>query len=154
LLEGFSHEGQPGLHVLTPFLLPGNEIVMINRGWLPETRTRDTSPDLSVGEDVRELNGRVVPYPQAGLRLEAEAATQWPRRVVYPTHQDIADALGVQVHPHMIWLNANEADGFVRAWKPSEFGPARHVGYAVQWFGLAVTLILIYIILQFRRRRE
>ena len=154
LLEGMSSEGLPGLHVLTPLRLPGAGIVMVDRGWIPETRTRDTRPDLAVDESPRQVSGRVVPYPQPGLRLAAEAGSGWPRRVVYPTPGDIAAALDADVHPHMIWLDAGDPDGYRRAWKPSEFGPARHIGYAVQWFALAVTLILIYIVLKFRRRND
>ncbi|NNF66767.1 MAG: SURF1 family protein, partial [Gammaproteobacteria bacterium] len=37
LLEGMTHEGRPGLQVLTPFELSSGEIVMVNRGWIPET---------------------------------------------------------------------------------------------------------------------
>lgn len=153
LLEGMTHEGRPGLQVLTPFELSSGEIVMVNRGWIPETRTRQTLPDLAIESDDRVIHGRITQYIKPGLRLAAGTDTVWPRRMVYPSHEDIAEALGVSVLPHMIWLDEQDADGFTREWKPAEFGPARHVGYAVQWFGLAVTLILIYIILKFRRRR-
>jgi cytochrome oxidase assembly protein ShyY1 len=32
--------------------------------------------------------------------------------------------------------------------------PARHLGYAVQWFGLALTVAVIYGVLIFRNRKK
>lgn len=155
LLEGMFHDSRPGLHVLTPLQLADSAgIVLVDRGWIPETLTRDTRPDLPVAANWREIKGRVVPYPQPGMRLSGDPDTGWPRRVVYPTPEQIGAALGTEVLLHQIWLDPVAADGFVREWKPAEFGPARHIGYAVQWFALAFTLILIYIILKFRRHHD
>lgn len=153
LQEGMTHDGRPGLHVLSPFQLDNRRWVIVNRGWIPETRTRDTAPPLPLDDSRRTLAGRVVPYPQPGLRLAPTAGEGWPRRVLYPTPAELGEALGVALAPHMVWLDAGADDGFMREWTPAEFGPARHIGYAVQWFGLAVTLVLIYIIMKFRKRQ-
>lgn len=155
LLEGMFHDSRPGLHVLTPLRLADSAgMVLVNRGWIPETLTRQVRPELPLSEAWRDISGRVVPYPQAGMRLAGVPDSGWPRRVVYPTPDEISAALSLEVLPHMIWLDPDEADGFVREWKPAEFGPARHIGYAVQWFALAFTLILIYIIMKFRRHDD
>ncbi|KKD57741.1 hypothetical protein VM57_01405 [Stenotrophomonas maltophilia] len=31
--------------------------------------------------------------------------------------------------------------------------PQRHLGYAVQWFGLALTVLVVALVLEWRRRR-
>jgi cytochrome oxidase assembly protein ShyY1 len=37
--------------------------------------------------------------------------------------------------------------------RPSlRFGPARHLGYAFQWFALAIAAVVIFIALNLRRR--
>ena len=43
-------------------------------------------------------------------------------------------------------LDPDQEDGFVRDWKPLRSGPERNVGYAVQWFGLAAALLVIYLV--------
>ena len=35
---------------------------------------------------------------------------------------------------------------FVRDWRPAVMGPGKHLSYAVQWFGLAIALIVIFIV--------
>lgn len=152
LLEGMTRAGRPGLHVLTPLQLDDGRYLLVDRGWIPETRTRETLPDLPVGEGERVVRGRVVGYYEPGLRLSAAPGQGWPRRVLYPTPDQIGQALGGAVTPHLVWLDPDEPDGYAREWRPAEFGPARHIGYAVQWFALAVTLVLIYLVLRFRRR--
>jgi cytochrome oxidase assembly protein ShyY1 len=33
----------------------------------------------------------------------------------------------------------------------TEFGPDKHIGYAVQWFGMAIALLVIYVVLGIRQ---
>jgi surfeit locus 1 family protein len=36
-------------------------------------------------------------------------------------------------------------------WRPAVgFGPERHLGYAIQWFALAIALLVIFISLSFK----
>ena len=57
---------------------------------------------------------------------------------------------GETILPRIVLLDENEPDGFRRDWSTrfsvGEFGPEKHIGYAVQWFGLAFALIAIYVI--------
>jgi len=54
-----------------------------------------------------------------------------------------------------VLLDAAEADGYERDWSDrfdfGDFGPSRHVGYAVQWFGMALALLAIYIVVSLKR---
>jgi cytochrome oxidase assembly protein ShyY1 len=36
----------------------------------------------------------------------------------------------------------------------TEMGPAMHIGYAVQWFGLALALVVIYLVVNISRNGE
>ncbi|MGD2032747.1 MAG: SURF1 family protein, partial [Gammaproteobacteria bacterium] len=51
----------------------------------------------------------------------------------------------------IVLLDASAEDGYLRNWAPTEFGPERHYGYALQWFALAATLVIIYVVLNVKR---
>ena len=60
----------------------------------------------------------------------------------------------VDISPEMLRLDAELADGYVREWQLRMLPPERHVGYAIQWFSLAGTLLVIAVILSARSRKS
>ncbi len=51
----------------------------------------------------------------------------------------------------ILLLDANNPHGYVRAWKPPGLPPMRHLSYAIQWWGFAVVLLVLYFGLNFRK---
>ena len=49
-------------------------------------------------------------------------------------------------YPFVLRLDSKQAHGFVRDWQPINVLPARHMGYVVQWFLMALVLLIAYII--------
>jgi surfeit locus 1 family protein len=72
---------------------------------------------------------------------------------LFPTVEDISAQTGYPLRDFQLLLNPDEADGFVREWKPALMEPEKHVGYAIQWFGLAATVVVIFSILAWRHMR-
>ena len=68
----------------------------------------------------------------------------WPRRLLFPTTAEISAQIGpvrsTVLRDYQLLLDPNDADGYVRDWHPGGMDPTRHLGYAVQWFGLALTV--------------
>jgi surfeit locus 1 family protein len=67
----------------------------------------------------------------------------------FPSHAELAQLLNESswtAATELILLDPGEPDGFVRTWAPPGFPPIRHLGYAVQWFGLALALLVIYVV--------
>jgi surfeit locus 1 family protein len=53
--------------------------------------------------------------------------------------------LGYPLLPVLLLLDREDAHGFVREWKPVyDVPPDKHRAYAMQWFTLALVLLLIY----------
>ena len=151
LLDNMTHEGVAGFQVLTPLVLADGRVVLVNRGFLPSSGRRDELPVLPVGDDAREVKGRADFLPRAAFELEAPAASGWPRLVSFPRIEDVRAALGADVFPQILLLDPDEPDGLLRDWRPPGLRPDQHVGYAVQWFGLAATVLATWAVLSFRR---
>lgn len=156
LLDNISHGRQPGYQVLTPFAT-AEGAVLVNRGWVPANGDRRILPDIRVGSETREVTGRIEWLPRPGIEL-AEVApppdAPWPRRLLFPTSEQAAAQLGVPLRNYQLLLDPAAPDGYVREWQPGGMAPDRHLAYAVQWFGLALTVVVIYFVLVLRNGKQ
>jgi surfeit locus 1 family protein len=61
-------------------------------------------------------------------------------------------ALGASLLRGQILLAVDEPNGYERAWTPYYgISPERHQAYAVQWYALAVTLLVLYLVVSVKR---
>lgn len=155
LLDNIVMAGRPGYHVLTPFYT-GGQTVIVNRGWIPANPDRSVLPQISVDDNERDIATRLNRFPVPGMRLDLpqEFFTTWPRRMLFPTQEDISRALGEPVPVYQLLLDSDMPDGYARDWKPVEVGPEKHYGYAFQWFAFALLVLVLYILLNIRWNRE
>lgn len=151
LLDNMVQDGQAGFRVLTPLLLEPGRAVLVDRGWIPRDFSAASLPEIVVDNQRRMVSGKLDRLPRAGIALQTEMTEGWPKVVQFPALDELSEVLGLQLVPGLLLLDAAEPDGYRRAWRPSDFGPERHIGYAVQWFALAVTLVLLYLAWSFRK---
>jgi surfeit locus 1 family protein len=151
-----SQAGLPGFRVLTPFRRSGSErLLLVDRGWVPLGATRQELPAVFVSPEFRAVSGRLDTLPAPGVRVgDAGVAddTSWPRVLNFPQQPDIEKALGAKVEARIILLDPAAPNGYERVWRPAmRFGPERHLGYAIQWFALAIVALVIFLALSLRR---
>jgi surfeit locus 1 family protein len=156
LIDNMVEGARAGYFVITPFALQDGGWVLVNRGWVPLGQTRAERPAIPVAANSRTIRGRADNLPSPGIRLGVPAplAPPYPVVAAYPTRADVAQLLkesNWSSATDLILLDAGEPDGYVRNWAPPGFPPLRHVGYAVQWFALALALGVIYVVTNFRR---
>lgn len=150
-----SQAGRPGFRVLTPLVRPGSQrLLLVDRGWLPLGESRESLPAIDVAASPRAVAGRLDQLPQPGVRV-GEAGVpgdeHWPRVLNFPRQADLEQVLGQPVESRILLLDPAAPDGYERVWRPSlEFGPERHLGYAIQWFALAVTVFVVFVALSLR----
>ena len=63
----------------------------------------------------------------------------------------LSAALGKPLEAHLVLLDPQQADGYVRDWQPPGMDPMRHWSYAVQWWSFAVVLLVIWVVMSTRR---
>ena len=154
LQDNRTHRGQPGYFVLTPFRTASHGAVLVNRGWVPADSDRTVLPEIDAPGGERRLRG-TVRLPREDLFVLGDtgyAVAGWPR-VVQRVEVDAAERL--LGYPLATWLVALDPDaphGYVREWKAAPgLSPARHRGYAFQWFALATALFTIWVALNLKR---
>ncbi len=155
LLDNRLYQGRAGYQVLTPLLLEdGTRMVLVNRGWVPAGASRAVLPEVGGPSGSLRVRARIKLPPDRVFRLgaEEERAAGWPQVVQALDMAVLEQRLGHALLPVLLLLDPDDAHGFVRDWKPV-YGilPDKHRAYAMQWFTLAVVLLLIYIGVNTRR---
>lgn len=153
LQDGQAREGRPGFHVWTPLRLSAGGVVLVNRGWIPQPPRLDrlVAPDAPAGELLVQGWWRALPEPAVRVGGdECLPAGAFPAPVVYPTAAQLECLLGEPVRPGLLLLDAGEPGGFVREWQRPGFPPERHFGYAVTWYALGLTALVLFIKLNWK----
>ena len=149
LLDNQIVDGKPGYSVLTPFLIDGRlEAILVNRGWLPVAADRRQLPDLNLTDSVASVQGRINQFPSVGIKLTGAEipAAGWPALIQLVDAGVLAKHLGYPLMTVQIELDPQQPNGYLRHWTTqATIPPEKHQAYAVQWFGLALTLTGLFI---------
>lgn len=149
LLDNRSHQGSPGYEVLTPFTFGDGRAILVNRGWVPLTRSRQQLPNIALPE--RAAPGAVVGLldnlPVAALSMghvPPAVTGSWPKLTSFPTAADLSSALGRPLESRQLLLDADQPLGYLRDWRPTGLGPLQHLSYALQWWAFAALAVVLY----------
>ncbi|MFU8813747.1 MAG: SURF1 family protein [Pseudomonadales bacterium] len=151
LVDNRVHQGRPGYWVISLLETADGRVWLVNRGWLAGPPSRDDLPDVPTPSGPVRLVGMM--WPSTGLPplLAADPWPEtWPKRVqrldVVKMAEQVDGAVAAEFR-----LEPGEPGSFIAAPLDMMFSPARHHGYAFQWFGLALALTVGYLIFGFRR---
>ena len=150
-LDNRIYNGVAGYHVLTPLKLDGgNTYVLVNRGWLPVGTSRNVRPHVNtIAAEVKiegyafDPNTRYFelsnspPQGQLWQNLNFERYTARSR---------------LNLQPFLLQQRNDTGDGLIRDWPRPDTGAAMHVSYAMQWYGLAATLGVLWLVLNLKRK--
>ena len=140
------HEGKVGYHLWTA-IETTRGLVLVNRGWLASQPDRGHLPAFATPLEPQKLRGLWRPLPEPGLRLGEDNCDRslWPRVVQYPRLEELECLLQAPVANGLLLLAPDQSGGYVREWLSGVMPPAKHYGYALQWFALALALTIIFI---------
>ena len=152
LLDNRIYRQKAGYEVFSLFKSNLNNFYYINRGWI------DKKDIPTIGSSkIVNIQGLYTPFVRFGLSLSSEPLTyDWPKVVQELSFEQAARDLsdGYELQPVVIQLSAGSPGAFEPIWKPTIFKASRHYGYAVQWFGLALVLLVAYIYFGIRRGKN
>jgi len=151
-LDNQTLAGRAGVDVFTPLQFDGQRVILVNRGWLPMPPDRAVLPQAPLPNGPVTVSGRIDRPPQVGIRLgepRSLSHNQWPQLVTYLDLQRIAEALQTELSPWVLELSPHAPAGFTgRGKAPVNFGPDRHLAYALTGFTMAATVVAVYLLLR------
>ena len=144
-----------GYYVLTPFVLRGaSNAILINRGFIPWNGRRDKLADIDVGAKLTEVKVQIS-KPVRRMELEESKTTGEFPVLIQTLDLDEMSTMAALDFVSMVGLLSPESEnGFVRKWEPYTGSIARHIGYAIQWFLMALVLAFIGIRLAMKQRKN
>ena len=156
--EGISNTAQAGFYLMMPLVLEGQKKVLwINRGWAPRNNlNRVELPPITTPDDIVVIDGVGFPHPGRVYELGQQTETISQPRI----EQNFDLIKEAKLHP---WdqlpfivreSSSNKSDGLVRNWPLPTNGVDRHYAYAFQWFALAISGFLFWLITGFLRYRR
>ena len=129
--------------------VPTGPVIWVQRGWVPrnlQDRTQLPSVPTPAGQVLVE--GRLAPALSQVYALGADSSGPIRQNLTLAQMQTMVSspllgAVVVQTGP--------TRDGLLRNWPPPASGAAKNRGYAVQWFGMAGLILVLYVWFQFLR---
>jgi surfeit locus 1 family protein len=150
LLDNRMHQGRFGNEVLAVFELDSGDLVLVNRGWVAADPSRQVMPEVPGVTRVRvpvTITGHVYVSPGEPYLLADEAIQAgWPKRIQAVQMNKIEPLFDRVLFPYPVRIDPDQAGALVVDWQVINVSPAKHHGYAVQWFTMAAALALIYLL--------
>jgi len=147
--------GVAGYQVVMPLKLgDGGRYVLVNRGWVAGTQDRNRLPEVKTPAEPVVIRGMALVPSKHFLELAGKTVEGrvWENLTIERYRQ----AMPIAIQPFVIQEDREGApeDGLVREWDPPDLGIDRHYGYAFQWFALAVTILVFYLVTHVKRKTE
>lgn len=133
--------------------------ILVNRGWLPRKDFYQKVPDIPPFT-ADSLRGTLY-FSKGANEMVADNA-QWVEydgvwlvgQFDFQTLAEKVEQMGYDSAPFIIRLKANDKSSFVRQWELIASPPEKHIAYAIQWFAMALALVMLFIILNLKRVKQ
>ena len=145
LLDNQIYNGKPGYDLLMPFMMASNELLLVNRGWLPLI-SREVLPEVFTPEGNLVVQGNIYrPLGESFLLTEDLWEEKWPKRIQSLDFLKVEAALG-QSLPELTLVLSESQPGTEQV-RPVSINTKseKHLAYAFQWFAMALVLIGLYL---------
>ena len=147
LIDNIIRKGIAGYKVVSPFRLKNtNEIILIDRGWIPRNRNMEVLPNIDLINSNERVSG-ILESPELGLTLSDELVTDaWPKVSQTKNLEVISKEYSDLIYPFILLADPTSRNSleYIKI-NPTNMTPIKHYGYSAQWFLMFIVLFVMYV---------
>lgn len=149
-----------GFYLLMPLQLANRDaIVWVNRGWAPRSFDQlNRVPEIITPKDEIEVYGVVFDAAGKTYQLGKESGGLASDGRVIQENLDLTELAkksNLKQLPFVLRQDEDSVqDGLQRLWSNPDSGVEKHLGYAFQWFALALMSFIFWIVTGLRAKRQ
>lgn len=145
LIDNQIRDGRFGYEVVALFFT-GSDWLLVNRGWVEGDVSRRDLPQVVMPAGETQIEGEIYRYsvnPLHAAPIGGDGA--WPRRVQGVTAEQAQTVLGESMLPFTLRLTEYSVAALSVKRLLINVQPEKHTAYAVQWFAMAIALVLLFV---------
>ncbi|MEE9411873.1 MAG: SURF1 family protein [Methylococcales bacterium] len=142
-------QNRPGYEVITAFKLRvSGQIVLVSRGWVSVNYDNKQLPTIEPVTGTQQLVGEIyLPLSNSFfLPQTIDTPANWPLQVHHFDVSNISHLFDRTVLPFVVRLDETSIGVLKRHWQKKRLKPVNSTSYAIQWFGMALILVVISLI--------
>lgn len=159
LLDNRVLNQQVGFEVLEPFKDDSiGKYVLVDRGFVPMGKTRNVVPSIPPLQphSISALGSVYVADTDNQKHPQSDTTTLAPGVTIVEVASPrlIGKLMGRPFYPHVVRLSEADANALPRYWPVTMMMPSQHRGYAVQWFLMALAIVIMWCAFSFKREKS
>tara|TARA_B100000674_G_scaffold211208_1_gene173127 strand:- start:281 stop:970 length:690 start_codon:yes stop_codon:yes gene_type:complete len=137
--------GKAGFKIYHLFEIADGSLIFVHRGFVPRNMIKNDLPIINVPKDKKELVGTVLKKENNSFVKNIEESDN---RIIQEFDSSYISnkfnlETNVYLHNFLLNLGVRQEDKFDLIEKPVNMSASKHIGYAIQWFGLCAALIIL-----------
>ncbi len=137
-----SYRGVPGVHLVTPLVMPLGDAVLVERGWVAAPDGKTVQLEALREDDSVRVEGVLleVPVDVTGRALERT----WPQYARRPDPTTLQPRFSYPLRPFVLRRTTvpESAPSVLRAVPLPDLSDGPHLWYAIQWFAFAIIAVV------------
>ena len=140
-------DGKAGYKIYHLFKNSDNSYIFIHRGFVERNKIKNNLPKVEVPEGIKNLEGKVLKrtnnaFIQNIQESDSRIIQEFDLSYLKERHSLLKNK---EIYEYLFNLQAENEMKFSAIEKPVNMSSSKHIGYAIQWFGLCAALIILTI---------
>ena len=140
-------DGKAGYKIYHLFKNLDSSYIFIHRGFVERNKIKNNLPEVEVPEGIRNLEGKVLKrtnnaFIQNIQESDSRIIQEFDLSYLKERHSLLKNK---EIYEYLFNLQAENEMKFSAIEKPVNMSSSKHIGYAIQWFGLCAALIILTI---------